>query len=297
MSTSVRASEIAAFLGTALAGADLQVRGPAPLSRPDPGALLFATRFSPEMLERLNAAAGTLVIAHADFGGQLAGAHVLSDNPRRDFARVAARFFVATPSGPAISPTAVVGAGARLGEGVRLGHRVVVADGVEIGDRTEVRDGVVLRAGTRIGRDCLIKSNTVIGDEGFGFDFELDGTPIRVPHFGGVRIGDRVEIGALNTVVRGTLEDTVVGDDVKTDDHVHIAHNCVIGPRTIITACAELSGSVTVGADAWIGPQAAVNNKVTVGDRAMLGLGAVANKDVPGGMIVIGNPARVLRPR
>lgn len=295
--TAVRASQIAAFLGTPLAGADLEVHGPRPLSRPDAGALLFATRFAPETAERLNAAAGTLVIAHEAFRGRLAGTHLLSSNPRRDFARVATEFFGPRRTGPDIAPTAVVAPGARLGQGVRLGHHVVVAEGVEIGDNTEIRDGAVLRAGTRIGRDCLVKSNSVIGDEGFGFDFAEDGTPIRVPHYGGVQIGDRVEIGALCTVVRGTLEDTVVGDDVKMDDHVHIAHNCVIGARTIITACAEVSGSVVLGADVWLGPQSSVNNKVTVGDRAMLGLGAVANKDVPGGMIVVGNPARVLRPR
>lgn len=297
MGASVRASEIASFLGTPLAGGDVEVARPRPLSRAEPGALLFVKSFDPETAARLNGADGAFVIAHETFRGHLSGAHVLSANPRLDFARVLARFFAPAPSGPAISPTASIAPTAKLGEGVRIGHFVVVHDGVEIGDRTEIRDGVVLRAGTRIGRDCLVKSSTVIGDEGFGFDFAPDGTPIRVPHHGGVVIGDRVEIGALNTVVRGTLDDTVVGDDVKTDDHVHIAHNCVIGPRTIITACAELSGSVRVGADVWIGPQSSVNNKVSIGDRALLGIGAVANKDVEGVMIVGGNPARVLRPR
>ena len=66
-----------------------------------------------------------------------------------------------------------------------------------------------------------------------------DQVPIRLPHLGRVVIGNNVEIGALNTIARGTLDDTYIGDNVKTDDHVHIAHNVYVGKNTIITACSE----------------------------------------------------------
>ena len=87
----------------------------------------------------------------------------------------------------------------------------------------------------------------MIGQRGFGFEREIDGKPVSFPHFGSVVIGDYVEIGALNTVVAGALSDTIIGDFVKTDDHVHIAHNVSIGDKTFITACSEISGSVSIG--------------------------------------------------
>lgn len=293
----IRASQIAEFLGTPLVGADVEVRAPRPLSRPEPGALVFAKRVDGDTAARLDAVPDVFVIAGEDGGGRLRCTHVRSANPRLDFARVLTEFFAQPRREPAIAPTASVAPGAVLGANVRIGHCSVVYDGAVIGDNTELRDFVVVRPGVRIGRDCLIKSHTVLGEEGFGFDFAEDGTPVRVPHHGGVRIGDRVELGSLNTVPRGTLDDTVIGDDVKTDDHVHLAHNVTVGPRTIITAAAEVSGSVQIGSDVWIGPGSSIINKAVIGDRAFLGLGTVVTKDVPGGMVVAGSPARVLRPR
>ncbi|MBW2065846.1 MAG: hypothetical protein JRJ03_13080, partial [Deltaproteobacteria bacterium] len=146
-----------------------------------------------------------------------------------------------------------------------------------------------------IGKDCIIKSNTTIGDHGFGFARDGKGKLVQFPHIGGVRIGDRVEIGANCTVVRATLDMTVIEDDVKTDDHVHIAHNCRIGPRTLIAAGAILSGNVTVGAEVWISPNSTIIDYGIVGEKAFIGLGAVVIRPVGAGETVVGNPGRVLR--
>ena len=104
-------------------------------------------------------------------------------------------------------------------------------------------------------------------------------------------------LGALNTVARGTLEDTVIFDNVKTDDHVHIAHNVVIGANTMIAACAEISGSVRIGKGVWIGANASIINQIEIDDYALVGIGAIVTKSVASGKVVAGNPARVLRDR
>lgn len=139
-----------------------------------------------------------------------------------------------------------------------------------------------------------MKSNTVIGEDGFGFVRDDDGTPLRMPHLGTVVIGDRVEIGSLNTICRATLGQTVVENDVKTDDHVHIAHNCIIRSGALITACAELSGGVIVGRNAWIGPNSSVIQKVEIGENSFVGIGSNVTKPVQRDATVAGNPARVL---
>jgi UDP-3-O-[3-hydroxymyristoyl] glucosamine N-acyltransferase len=68
-----------------------------------------------------------------------------------------------------------------------------------------------------------------------------------------VRIGDDVEIGANTTIDRGALDDTVIGDGVKLDNQIQVAHNCVIGAHTVIAGCTGISGSVTIGRDCMIG--------------------------------------------
>jgi UDP-3-O-[3-hydroxymyristoyl] glucosamine N-acyltransferase len=189
----------------------------------------------------------------------------------------------ARPDGePEIHPSVGMGSGVSIGRGVTIGEGSVLGHNIRIAD------------GVRIGKNCRIKSGSVIGEDGFGFEPDTDGTPLRMIHLGGVVIGDRVEIGSLNTVCQGTLGPTIVEDDVKTDDHVHIAHNCQIKRRTIITAGVVVAGGVTVGEAAWIACNATILNGLTIGDRAFIGLGAVVIRDIPPRTTVVGNPGRPL---
>lgn len=291
----VRATAIAAFLGRTLAGPDVPITKPAPLSAAAPGSLLFATKFDAATAAALNAVAGTVVIAHADFDGQLRGTHMLSPTPRLDFARAAQEFFP-PPRAQGVARTAIVATSARLGQGTVVGHFTVIGEGVTVGDGSEIRHHCIIGDGTIIGRNCLIKSHTVIGEEGFGFEFEDDGTPVRLPHYGRVVIGDAVEVGALNVIARATLGETRLADRVKTDDHVFIGHNVTIGENTIITAAAEIGGCV-IGRNVWIGPQSSIIEKVEIGDGALIGIGSVVIRSVEPNAVVAGNPARFLRKR
>jgi UDP-3-O-[3-hydroxymyristoyl] glucosamine N-acyltransferase len=121
------------------------------------------------------------------------------------------------------------------------------------------------------------------------------GVPIRIPHLGKVIICNNVELGALNTVMRGTIDDTIVADNVKTDDHVHIGHNVRVGQGCLITACAEISGSAHIGEMTWLGPNCSVMNGITIGSNCFIGLGTVVNKSLPNSVIVAGCPARILK--
>ena len=108
-------------------------------------------------------------------------------------------------------------------------------------------------------------------------------------------IGDNVEIGALNSSARGTLSDTVIQDHVKTDNLVHIAHNCSVGASCLIAACAELSGGVVLAEKVWVGPNSTFLQKVKVGTNSFVGLGSVVTKDIPNNVMVAGSPARRIR--
>ena len=155
----------------------------------------------------------------------------------------------------------------------------------------------MISAGATIGKNCLIKSHAVMGEEGFGFELDDDGTPVRIPHLGSVVLGDEVEVGVGSIIARGTIDPTRIGDRVKIDDAVFLAHNVNIGADTLVIANAEVSGSVTIGAKCWIGPSVSILNGITIGEGSLIGLGAVVTKPVPPNVVVVGNPGRVLRPR
>jgi UDP-3-O-[3-hydroxymyristoyl] glucosamine N-acyltransferase len=224
-------------------------------------------------------------------GNEIDGSYngfLLSENPRLDFIRALAflqtRIGFSTWNKPAeIHPTVIIG------------QNVVIEDGCYVGENTIIEHNVVLHTGTRIGKNSRIRSCSSIGGDGFGFERLKDGTPLRFPHLGGVVIGNNVELGALNSVARGTLSDTIISSNVKTDNLVHIAHNCHIKDSVIITACAELSGGVTLGKGVWVGPNVSIMQKVTVGDGAFIGLGAVVTKNIPPFSVYAGNPAKKIR--
>jgi UDP-3-O-[3-hydroxymyristoyl] glucosamine N-acyltransferase len=93
---------------------------------------------------------------------------------------------------------------------------------VYIGTGTSIYAGVVLYGGVRIGQNCILHSNCVVGADGFGFEKDEKGDWFKIAHLGGVWIGNAVEIGAGTCIDRGTFGDTIIEDNVKIDNLVHI---------------------------------------------------------------------------
>jgi UDP-3-O-[3-hydroxymyristoyl] glucosamine N-acyltransferase len=179
-----------------------------------------------------------------------------------------------------LGPGAVVESGARIGAAVVVGPGTVVGAGVVVGDYTTLAARIVLLPGTRIGRRCLLHPGVVVGADGFGFAREM-GRWVKVPHLGGVEIGDDVEIGANSTIDRGTLEDTVIGPGVKIDNLVQIGHNCRVGRDSAIAGCAGLAGGSRVGERCVVGGGSCISGDVVLGnDVVVLGMTAIT-KSIP----------------
>ena len=181
---------------------------------------------------------------------------------------------------------------------------VFIARDVQIGRCCHIKSGAKIYSNVTLGDNCVVGCNTVIGDIGFGIErindgkwerIPLSGKPMKMPHYGGVRIGNNVEIGALNTIVSGAIEPTIISDNVKTDDHVHIAHNCKIEDGVLITAAAELSGGVKIGDNTWIGPNSSIFQQTKIGRRCIVGIGANIFKDMKDEEVYMGAPARKIK--
>ena len=292
----VSARTIAEFLEAELRGPDVVIAGLAPLSEAGAAQLTFAMdpAKAADLLETALRGGAVALIPTAEAGELPAGTVIAVDNPRGAFARTVDEFFAPKPE-RGIHPTAIVHETAVVHPSAHVGPYSVLAEDVVVEEGVEIRAHVVLHRGVHVGAHTLIKSHAVVGEEGFGIDTDAEGNNLRVPHVGSVRLGRHVEVGNFTTVCSGTIAPTTVGDFTKVDDHVHIAHNCRIGRNVIITACAELSGSVVVEDYAWVGPNASVLQGKTLGERSLLGIGAVAVHSVPANEVRAGNPARRIR--
>lgn len=89
--------------------------------------------------------------------------------------------------------------------------------------------------------------------------------------------------------------DAILGQQCIVNTGAIVDHECRIGDGSHIAPGAHLAGCVEVGAYAMIGTGAVILPRVRIGDGAIVGAGAVVVNDVADGMVVVGNPARVLR--
>ncbi len=191
-----------------------------------------------------------------------------------------------------IGPLAVVGAEADIGDDVILQARSYVGERASIGEKTRVMPGTIVLHDVKVGRRCLLQSGSVLGTDGFGFVSDNKGVHQKVPQVAGLIVGDDVETGANCAIDRGTLSPTRIGNGVKCDNLVHIAHNVEIGENSLVVGQAGISGSTKVGRNVIVAGQAGIGGHLTIGDRVKIGGQAGVTKSFAGGLEVSGYPAR-----
>ena len=229
--------------------------------------------------------------------GVEASAHnqIIVENPREVFFYLVKSIWGATPKSPGIGQGTYISPEAKVDSSVSIGCNCVIDGPVEIKAGTVIEHNVSLLHKVLIGRDCLIHSGAVIGSDGFGYTFDKENRPIKIEHFGGVQLGDRVEVGANSCIDRGTIDDTVIGADTKIDDLVHISHNVHIGAGVSIVMGANVCGSAIIEDSAYLAPGAIVKNGVRVGANAFIGMGAVANRMVEPNSMLYEKSTHVLK--
>ena len=278
--------EIASALGAELRGdPDVRVSGLATLQAAGPGQISFLA--NPCYGKYLTDTRASAVIASPASAADAPTNVLLLDNPYLGYARLSHWFDPAPIASPGIHPTAVVDPSVTLADDVCIGPNVVVEAGVEIGGKVVVGAGSVIGARTTIGaqtvirprvtlahdvligRRCHILSGAVIGSDGFGFANEK-GVWHRIAQLGRVVLGDDVEVGANTTIDRGALDDTVIGNGVKLDNLIQIAHNVCIGDHSAMAAMVGIAGSTRIGRHCVFGGASGVAGHLEIGDRVHL---------------------------
>ena len=295
--------------GTVAGNSELKIKGVSTVQEGKAGTITFVAH--PKYFKYAESTQASAVIASnpAMLGGPDG---IIVDNPQLAMAKVLDYFSPAYPTHKGIHETALVAADAVVGEGVSIGPNTVIDSGVTIGENTVIGANNVINARAVIGRDtvvknnvnlyhrsvvgdrCIIHSGTVIGSDGYGFVSDKN-THFKIPQNGKVVIGNDVEIGANCTIDRGTIGDTSIGDMCKFDNGVQIAHNVSIGKGCLLTAHVTIAGSTKIGEFCIFGGQAGAIDHVTIGDRAIFACYTAAMKDLPGGKVYSGAPAREIK--
>lgn len=181
--------------------------------------------------------------------------------------------------GAGIGPHCTVGPRAHVGAGAVLGAGCHVGQDCAIGEDTRLHPGVVVEHDCRVGARCVVHAGTVIGSDGFGFA-RHDGRWEKIPQLGAVVIGDDVEIGSNCSIDRGALEDTVIGDGVKIDNLVQIAHNVVIGEHSALAGCVGVAGSARIGRRCMIGGSAGILGHLEICDDVVVSAMSLVTRSI-----------------
>ncbi len=305
-------SDLAHALGCQVHGdGGVRVERVAPLTTAGPGEISFLA--NPRLRDQLNRSRASAVIVRAEDASGLAMAAVVTDNPHLAFARAARILHPESLPGEGVHPRASVADDARLGGGVHVGAGAVVDSGAVLGDGCVVHANAVIGAGCVLGADArvmagailypgcvlgdrvIIHGGAVIGADGFGYAND-GGRWEKVPQLGRVVLGNDVEIGANTTVDRGALEDTVIGDGVKIDNLVQIAHNVHIGADSAMAGCSAVAGSTHIGRGVTVAGGAGIAGHIEVADGAVItGMARVTHSIREPGVYASGTPMAASR--
>jgi len=307
---SLTAGDVARLTGGSVLGdASTRLAGVAPLESAGSGELSFLA--SRRFLEAFHGSAAEVVLVGAELKDIDNGrsTRIIVDDPYRAITVVIAHLRQER------RPAWGIDAYTSIGKAVRWSGRISIARGVQIGSRVSFGDDCVVGAGTTIGNgvsvgdharigshvtivDDVVLGNQVtihsgarIGTDGFGYR-PGEFAHCHVRHVGGCVLHSGVDIGANTTVDRGTLGDTVIGEQTKIDNLVHVAHNCRIGKRCLIMAQVGMAGSTTVEDDVILAGQAGLAGHLTIGSKARVAAQAGVIGDVLPAATVSGYPAR-----
>ena len=187
-----------------------------------------------------------------------------------------------------VHASAVVEAGARLGEGVRIGPFCHVGKDVTLGDAVELVSHAVVAGRTTVGARTRIFPFASIGHQ--PQDLKYKGEPSTLEVGSDCLIREGV---TMNPGTEGGGMATAVGNACAFLANSHVGHDCRVGNNVIFSNNVMLAGHCTIGDFAILGGGAAVIQFARVGAHAFVGgMSALENDLIPYGM-AIGNRAHL----
>lgn len=184
-----------------------------------------------------------------------------------------------------IHSSTVIMPGAEIGEGCRIGPFCTIGKQVKLGPGCVLHSHVALDGCLSVGAECEIFPFACLGKA--SQDLKYQGGDRQI------RIGQRNTIREYVTVNAPTDENllTAIGDDCLIQAYCHIAHECLLGSRIVLSSNTMLAGHIEVGDDAWIAGYVGVVPFVRIGSNAYVGGYSKVTQDVPPFCLADGIPA------
>ena len=231
---------------------------------------------------------------------------VISKNPLVDFYKVVSLFYpdanlddekitntINKKKNIFIGSNTLIDRSASIGNNTKIGNNVIIKSNVRIGKNCIIGSNVIIEHAL-LGDNIIIKSGTLIGQTGFGFNFEKK-KRIKFPHIGRVIIENNVQIGSFCSIDRGSLSDTVIGEFSSIDNQVQIAHNVKIGNYCMLAAQSGVAGSTIIGNNVKIGGQTGISGHLLIGNNVNIGGKSGVIDNIKDNQTVMGYPAKSLR--
>ena len=186
-----------------------------------------------------------------------------------------------------IHPTALVDAGAEIGDDVDIGPFAIVGENCRIGDGCVIAARATLERNVILGDGVKVGIGSVLGGDPQDLKFKGELTT--------VEIGDGTTIREYTTINRGTTQSykTTVGKGCFIMSYVHLAHDCHVGDGVILVNSVQLAGHVSVGDKAIIAGASAAHQFVKIGQYSFVGGCSRISQDVPPYIKAVGNPIKL----
>lgn len=266
---------------------DLQIDNIATIEKAVKGSITFLS--NPKYKKLLDATNASAVIVKDGVNTNENTTLLMCDDPYLAFAKLSKLFNNEIDfSNGTFQDRSFIHDSADLGRDVIIGPNVFIGENCVIGDQTVIYPNTTILKDVSIGHACRIHPNSVLGSDGFGFAPEKDGYQ-KIEQLGGLQIGQNVEIGAGCTIDRGAISDTFIGDGVKLDNQIHIAHNVSLGSNSAIAACCAIAGSTKIGKNFKMGGLSGVLGHLEICDDVTVGAHTLITKSIksPGNYIGI----------
>lgn len=279
--------ELANFLGCPFVGSpDFLVTGINEIHVVAAGDLVFVDH--PKYYDKALNSAATTILINKEVECPAGKALIISDDPFRDFNKIAAKHRPFVAAEARIAESATIGLGTVLQPGVFVGEEVT------IGENCLIHANVVIGSRTKIGNNVTIHAGTVLGGDAFYYKKRTDGFD-KLLSSGNICIEDNVEIGANCTIDRGVTGTTTIGAGTKIDNLVQIGHDTIIGKKCLFASQVGVAGCVVIEDEVTLWGQVGITSGITIGSKAVVYAQSGVSKSLAGGKSYFGSPAEEAR--
>lgn len=286
-SKTIQLKEIAQIIDCEYVGrSDFPVLGMNEIHVVQAGDIVFVDH--PKYYDKALQSAATIVLINKKVECPNGKALLISEDPFRDFNKLASHFR------PFQQSSVAVASSAKIGKNTVIQPNVFIGNNVSIGENCRIYSNVVIYDNTIIGNNVTIHAGSVLGADAFYYKNRPEGYD-KLVSCGRVVIKDNVDIGALCTIDNGVSGDTTIDEGTKIDNQVQIGHDTYIGKKCLIASQTGIAGCVIIEDEVTLWGQVGIKSGVTIGKKAVLLAQSGVSKSLNGDSSYFGTPAQESR--